>query len=168
MILIPRLTTHSTGARDSMAVMIHPSIRLNAFRPRPVNSGVRRTSLWRLIMGLYGYTEAQWNAAKEEMREVLIDVARRKGKISYTELTGKVHTIHFSPEAAALAHMLDDISREEDAAGRGMLSVIVVHKDGDMMPGSGFFKLAKKLGRDISDKEKCWIEEFNRVYDNTK
>ena len=119
-------------------------------------------------MGSYGYTDAQWNAAKEEMREVLIAVARDKGKISYTKLTEMVHTIHFSPEAAALHHMLGEISIEEDAAGRGMLSVIVVHKDGDMMPGPGFFKLAKKLGRDISDRDKCWINEFNRVYDNTK
>ena len=37
-------------------------------------------------------------------------------------------------------------------AGRGMLSVIVVHKVGDMQPGPGFFQLAKKLGRDTSDK----------------
>jgi len=40
--------------------------------------------------------------------------------------------------------MLGEISQEEDAAGRGMLSVIVVHKVGDMQPGPGFFQLAKK------------------------
>ena len=119
-------------------------------------------------MGLYGYTDAQWDAAKEEMRSVLITRAQIKRMISYTELTGKVHTIHFSPEDRAFHHLLDDISREEDAAGRGMLSVIVVHKEGDMMPGSGFFKLAKKLGRDTSDRDKCWADEFNRVYDNSK
>lgn len=60
--------------------------------------------------------------------------------------------------------MLDEISDEEDQAGRGMLSVIVVHKSGDQKPGSGFFKLAKKLGRETSDTDKCWIEELNRVY----
>jgi len=35
--------------------------------------------------------------------------------------------------------------------GRGMLSVIVVHKEGDMQPGPGFFELAGELGRDTSD-----------------
>jgi hypothetical protein len=46
--------------------------------------------------------------------------------------------------------MLGEISLE-GAAGRGMLSVIVVHKDGDMQPGPGFFELAEELDRDTSD-----------------
>jgi hypothetical protein len=118
-------------------------------------------------MGIYGYTDAQWDAAKEEMRAVLIARARDEKSISYTELTREVHAIHFSPDAAAFHHMLDDISREEDAAGRGMLSVIVVHRVGDKRPGPGFFTLAKKLGRDTSDREKCWVDEFIRVYSNS-
>lgn len=119
-------------------------------------------------MGPFGYSEAQWTAAKEEMRAVLIGRARDERTIPYSELTGKVHTIHFSPDDSALHHMLDEISREEDAAGRGMLSVIVVHKTGDSRPGQGFFKLGTKLGRDVSDREKCWIEEFRKVCDNAK
>lgn len=119
-------------------------------------------------MAIYGYTEAQWDAAKEEMRAVLIATARTKWTISYTELTEKVHTIHFSPDAAAFHHMLDDIFREEDAAGRGMLSVIVVHKEGDKRPGPGFFRLAKKLGRDTSDRDIFWVDEFNKVCDKSK
>jgi hypothetical protein len=102
---------------------------------------------------MYGYTDAQWDAAKEEMRAVLIARARDEKTISYTELTREVHAIHFS--------------REEDAAGRGMLSVIVVHREGDKRPGPGFFTLAKKLGRDTSDREKCWVDEFIRVYGNS-
>jgi len=119
-------------------------------------------------MGLYGYTDTQWDAAKEEMRAVLIARAKEERTIPYSELTGKVHTIDFSPEDNAFHHMLDDISREEDAASRGMFSVIVVHKAGNMMPGPGFFKLAKKLGRDTSGREKCWSDELKRVYDNSK
>jgi hypothetical protein len=131
--------------------------------------GVRRTSLLEgKFMGLYGYTDAQWDAAKEEMRAVLIARAKEERTIPYSELTGKVHTIHFSPEDNAFHHMLDDLSREEDAAGRGMLSVIVVHKAGDMMPGPGFFKLAKKLGRDTSDREQCWSDELKKVYGSSK
>ena len=119
-------------------------------------------------MGLYGYSDTQWDAAKEEMRAVLIDRARIERTISYTELTSMVHTIHFSPDDAAFHHMLDDISREEDAVGRGMLSVIVVHRVGDMIPGSGFFKLAQKLGRDTSDHDRCWSDELRRVYDRSQ
>jgi hypothetical protein len=102
------------------------------------------------------------------MRAVLIARAGIERTIPYSELTGLVHTIHFSYDDTAFHHMLDEISREEDAAGRGMLSVIVVHKDGDMMPGPGFFRLAKKLGRDKSDREACWANELRKVYDNSK
>lgn len=119
-------------------------------------------------MGLHGYTDARWDAAEEEMRALLIARAKEERTISYSELTGKVHTIHFSPEDNAFHQMLDDLSREEDAAGRGMLSVIVVHKAGDMMPGPGFFKLARELGRDTSDREKCWSDELKKVYGSSK
>ena len=39
----------------------------------------------------------------------------------------------------------------------------VVHKEGDQRPGGGFFDLAEKLGRDISDRDLFWIEEFGHV-----
>jgi hypothetical protein len=45
-----------------------------------------------------------------------------------------------------------------------MLSVIVVHKAGDMQPCPGFFELAKELGRDTSDVLKCWVEELKKVH----
>ncbi len=45
-----------------------------------------------------------------------------------------------------------------------MLSVIVVHKSGDMQPGPGFFDLAKKLGRDTSDILKCCVGELKKVH----
>ncbi len=45
-----------------------------------------------------------------------------------------------------------------------MLTVLVVHKHGDMEPGRGFYELAHSLGRDTSDLQKCWIEELHRVH----
>jgi hypothetical protein len=101
------------------------------------------------------------------MKAVLVSRARDGRPISYTELTGNVHAIHFSPEDHALHHMLGQVSEEEDAAGRGMLSVIVIHKEGDMMPGPGFFVLAKRLGRDKTDRVRCWSEETTKVYANS-
>ena len=119
-------------------------------------------------MGLFGYTDAQWNAAKEEMRQALIHRAREEDTMSYTELTTKIHAIHFAPDDHSLHYMLGELSEGEDAVGRGMLSVIVVHKEGDKMPGPGFFLLAKKLGRDTSDHVRCWSDELTRVYANSK
>ena len=112
----------------------------------------------------YGYTVKDWNKAKEEMRYILSSRAKFRGMIPYSELTKQTKTIHIDPESYALAAMLGEISREENAAGRGMLSVIVVHKAGDMQPGSGFFELAQELKRNTSDILKCWVDELKVVH----
>ncbi len=79
----------------------------------------------------YGYSLADWNKAKEEMRTILRERAKVRGMIPYSELVSKIRTITLEPESYALANMLGEISSEEDAAGRGMLTVIVVHKYAD-------------------------------------
>lgn len=112
----------------------------------------------------YGFDIDDWNAAKEEMRQALIERARLRGMIPYSELVDQVTTIRLQPNSFALAAMLGEISAEEDAAGRGMLTVIVVHKDGDMQPGPGFFDLARELGRDTSDILQCWVDELRAVH----
>ncbi len=112
----------------------------------------------------YGYSIADWNKAKEEMRQVLIERAKVRGMIPYSELASKIRTIQIKPQSYALAAMYGEISSEEDADGRGMLTVIVVHKSGDMQPGPGFFELAKGLGRDTSDILKCWVDELKKVH----
>jgi hypothetical protein len=70
-------------------------------------------------MGLFGYTDAQWNAAKEEMRQAPIYRAREENTMSYIELTTKIHSINFAPGDHALHHMLGEVSEEEEAVGRG-------------------------------------------------
>ena len=112
----------------------------------------------------YGFTDNDWDAAKAEMVTILAARAKLRGMIPYGDLVGRVKTITLAPESTALAVMLGEISQAEDAAGRGMLTVIVVHKTGDMQPGPGFFDLAKHLGRDTSDIVKCWIEELKKVH----
>lgn len=95
----------------------------------------------------YGFTDADWGAAKTEMTSILAARAKLRGMIPYSDLVAQVKTIKLEPDSFALAAMLGEISEAEDAAGRGMLTVIVVHKHGDMQPGPGFFDLAKRLGR---------------------
>lgn len=113
----------------------------------------------------YGFEAAQWDAAKEQAKSALIDVATRKGRIAYSELVGNISALNLEPFDTRLFHLLDEISREEDKAGRGMLTAIVVHKSGDMQPGPGFFELAKSLGKNVKDPLACWIAEFNKVHD---
>jgi hypothetical protein len=59
--------------------------------------------------------------------------------------------------------MLGEVSTNEHRAGRGMLSVLVVHKTGDMRPGPGFFDLARKLGYAFKDEDAFWINMVNKV-----
>lgn len=113
----------------------------------------------------YGFEGAQWDAAKKEATDILIDVAKRKGRIAYSELVGQINALSLEPHDARLFHLLGEISSEEDRAGRGMLTAIVVHKAGDMQPGPGFFELAKSLGKDTKDQLVCWVSEFNKVHD---
>ena len=112
----------------------------------------------------YGYSELQWENGKREMLGILRQRASQERTIAYGELSSKLTSIQIGPHDNAMGVMLGQISEEEDACGRGMLSVIVVHKEGDQQPGKGFFELAADLGRDIRDRDRMWIDELNRVY----
>ncbi len=112
----------------------------------------------------YGYSELQWENGKREMREILLKRASQELTISYGELSYKLISIQIGPHDGAMGAMLGEISTDEDEAGRGMLSVIVVHKDGDKKPGNGFYECAAKLGKEVADRDRIWIDELKRVY----
>jgi hypothetical protein len=79
----------------------------------------------------------------------------------------KSPTIYFDAHEHIYHLMLGQISSEEDAAGRGMLTALVVLKDSGM-PGDGFWDLAKRLGRNVSDKIACWVQETEFVLSHCK
>lgn len=113
----------------------------------------------------YGFEGAQWDAAKEQARKILIEFAIKKQWISYSELVGQISALNLEPFDTRLFHLLGEISSEEDKAGRGMLTAFVVHKTGDKQPGPGFYELAKALGRKVKDPMEFWVSEFNKVHD---
>jgi molybdopterin synthase catalytic subunit len=112
----------------------------------------------------HGFDRAAWDAAKAQARDVMIRRARVRGMIPYSDLVREVTAIRMEPHDPRLFYFLGEIASEEDEAGRGMLTVVVVHKTGDMQPGPGFFELANHLGRDTSDILRCWIDELKRVH----
>ena len=71
--------------------------------------------------------------------------------IPYSELVGLVTSVNFKAFDQRLFAILGQLSVDEHEAGRPLLSVLVVHKTGDMQPGDGFFELAQALGRNTSD-----------------
>lgn len=115
-------------------------------------------------MSTHGFDDSGWESAKREVKKILIKRAKMKGTISYSELVENIHSIEVKARSSRLFHLLDEVSSEENAKGRGMIAAIVVHKGGDTKPGSGFFKLAERLGRDTSDELNCWRKELKKVH----
>src|SRR5437867_1693498 len=91
----------------------------------------------------FGFTQTEWETFKTEAREILIGVATQRGMITYGELASQMTTIQVEPHDMVLWEIIGDVSRDEERAGRNLLSVLVVHKHGDMEPGFGFYDLAK-------------------------
>lgn len=111
------------------------------------------------------------DSAKDELQRAMRRVARDRDKISYSDLVAKIKSLHLEPDSSEFHKMLDEISWAEAAAKRGMLSAVVVHKTGDLLPGPGFFDLANRLGRGVSsrssedDRRIFHAAEVQRVWD---
>src|SRR5262245_36679272 len=116
-----------------------------------------------MVPDIFGFSEQKWLRAKTEAKAALYNCAAVEADMAYSELVTHIRTIRFEYHDRHLDALLEEISVEEDKAGRGMLSAIVVHKTGDKRPGPGFFKLAERLGRNISDRDACWIREVRKV-----
>lgn len=114
-------------------------------------------------MTVHGYPEEMWARAKDEAKAVLTAVARARDVIPYSDLTARITSISFLATDQRFFYLLREISAEEERAGRGMLTAVVVHKRGDFKPGPGFFELARGLGLDTTDTERLWVEQIAKA-----
>lgn len=112
----------------------------------------------------HGFDAAAWAAAKRQAKDLIASRAKLRGMITYSDLVARLDDVRMEAHDSRLSFFLDEISREEDAEGRGMMTVLVVHKLGDMQPGPGFFDLASELGRDTRNVEACWVAEMRKVH----
>jgi hypothetical protein len=112
----------------------------------------------------HGFDPAAWEAAKQEARAIMIERARVRGMIPYSDLVARITSVRLAPHDPRLFHFLGEIASEDDEQGLGLTTVVVVHKNGDMQPGPGFFELAKSRGRDTSDILGCWVSELHKVH----
>lgn len=111
----------------------------------------------------HGYEPGIWEKAKAEAVRELISQAKKESTITYSDLTQRIHSIAFGPRDQSFHYLLYEISKEEDAASRGLLSALVVRKE-DGLPGQGFFDLARELGRDVKDPVRIWSDEVKLVF----
>jgi len=108
--------------------------------------------------------EVDWNAVRDEIRQILIQVAKARRVITYSELTAMLQTAYIHYHSHVLVQLLIDIGSEEVQAGRGILPALVVTKQTGL-PGAGFFKIANERGYDLSDPATFWREAVEKVYE---
>jgi len=123
----------------------------------------RRAVVRAAVSGASLHASAQRDALRAEIEAVLRAVAWRRATLTYQDLTSALTTARLAPNDPMLPGLLREISEGEDAAGRGLLTAVVVRRDTGR-PGRGFFALAALRGRDLSDETACWQRELTRVY----
>lgn len=106
--------------------------------------------------------------AYKHVYDALVRAARTRDTVSYKEVA-KLMGILLNGDNArrSLGQMLGEISEDEHANSRPMLSAIAVSKDG--VPGEGFFNLAADLGllspNTPGGWDGFWQREREKVYD---
>ena len=104
----------------------------------------------------------------EQVRAEMIKAAKREDTILYTDIAsimGLPSSGHYM--SREVGHMSGEISEDEHSQGRPMLSAVAVSVR-TRIPGSGFFDLARSLGKlqDSSGQAErhFWEEEKVAVY----
>jgi hypothetical protein len=112
----------------------------------------------------YGFPVADWEQAKEQATQALLECARRRETTTYAALCDTVTAVRLRPYSFGMVAFLDEICEEEDAAHGTVIASLVTRKDTGM-PGEGYFRHASRIGRDTSNRRAFWEHEVARIYD---
>lgn len=117
----------------------------------------------------FGFKAEAWENAKREAICAMLHAAKRSAQtgklLFYSELAKQITSITIEPHSYAMDLLLDQISKEEDAAGRGILTAVVVLKE-EGIPAAGFWVSAAEIGRDVRDRIAFWSNEASSVLEN--
>ena len=96
------------------------------------------------------------------VRRRLKQIAREGRTIPYAEVASE---IGWAPNGIGRP-LLGQIAEEESAAGRSLLTAVVVRSGRRGLPGDGFFTLAQSLGHCLGARspEDCWRDELEKTY----
>ena len=92
----------------------------------------------------------------QTLRDLLVEVAARGETITYDQLRSQLGL------TGDIVPALRTLSEEEDDAGRGLLTAVVVRSDTGH-PGNGWFRLAGARGRDVTQADAAWQAERARL-----
>src|SRR6516165_8402888 len=94
-----------------------------------------RTAAGEVMVRPHDIDRRTWEKAKREARAIMIATAQSaKGTMTYNELASRITGLRLEPDSLALRKLLGEISAAEEMAGRGMLSVVVVHQGEGLPP----------------------------------
>jgi hypothetical protein len=69
----------------------------------------------------FGFSQSDWDAATREAHSEMVKAAQSAtGNITYSDLAAKIKAIQFEPDSQIFHELLGQISKAEDAEGRGM------------------------------------------------
>jgi hypothetical protein len=112
----------------------------------------------------FGLNDKEWDAAKSEVRDAILDAAYDRRMTWYGEVAGKVSTVPLDPYSPLMNHLLGGVFEDEHEAGRPALTSIVTHKYGDKEPGSGFYEMARSLGYRFREPYIFWAQQVQDVF----
>jgi hypothetical protein len=111
----------------------------------------------------YKLTEVEKATVKEELRAVLIDLARNREIATYTDVCNRLHSVQLHPHSFIFAHLLREVCNEEEKRGHGILCALVVSKSTGI-PSAGYFAGAALRGVDTDDLVVTWQADVESVF----
>ena len=116
-------------------------------------------------MSRWGFSEDEWVRMTFELQGLLVEAARRRGTLTYGEIARRIFGGRALARSAALMTLVDDACHALDE-GRGTVTASLVVRGDTGVPGDGYFLWAEAAGYDISDRERFWREQAERVWDS--
>jgi len=107
-------------------------------------------------------SEAEWEVMREAMRVELIECAKQKRIVTYSELALML-PVYIHPGSYAFTRLLSQVGVSEEDAGHGLLCALVVSK-ATGIPGAGFFRGAAERGYDASNPDEYWRAQLEQVF----
>lgn len=112
----------------------------------------------------FGLTDEQWDEAKGQIRQAILDAAYDRRMTWYGEVAAQVDVVQVEPHSALMNYLLGAIFEDEHDARRPALTSIVTHKDGDKEPGPGFYEMARELGYRFQEPYVFWSTQVQEVF----
>jgi hypothetical protein len=112
----------------------------------------------------FGLSDQEWDAAKAEVREAILEAAYDRRMTWYGEVASNVSTVALDPYSALMNYLLGAVFEDEREAGRPALTSIVTHKYGDKEPGVGFYEMARSLGYQFREPYVFWAQQVQDVF----